>query len=106
MTYGAEQDKQAECNRNSFLSIKETTMNCSKISSRTNIALSTNTDLALPVNSRWSKNICSPLYLQELHMKEKGLGEVSAIRPGKAKESKKETEQNQHASSSLWWAKL
>lgn len=33
-------------------------------------------------------------------MKEKGLGEVSAIRPGKEKESKKETEQNQHASSS------
>lgn len=64
MTYRAEQDKQAECNRSSFFSIKEATMNCSKTSSRTNTALFTNTDLALPVNSQWSKNICSLLYLQ------------------------------------------
>lgn len=54
MTHKAEQDKQTKCNRNSFLSIKETTMN-GKTSTRIDTALPINNYLTLPMKPHGSR---------------------------------------------------
>lgn len=105
MMHKEKQDKQSKSNRSQFLSMKEATMN-SKASTRTDTVLPINNHLTLPLKLPWSKNTYCSSYCASSHKwKKKRFGEISAVRPRKAKDSKKEeTDKTQYVPSQLYRA--